>query len=199
MDDPTLPLVLLGKVVSTLDEKKLGRVQVEIPGYAGPLKMPWLRVVQQTASEKHGVFFLPEIGDQVLILRGAGNTPEGMFILGSLYHGKANPLTPDPDDKNDTKQIVTRHGHQITFIDTADAAQILIKAGKKELNILLDEAEATIFIASEDIVHVSGATIKIEGDDFSFEASNSIVLKGKTVSIEGSSEVAVKGGAIAVG
>lgn len=225
MTDPTQPSLWVGKVTSTKDaEGKLGRVIVEVPGPLGPITLPPLRVVQPTASATHGTLFLPEIGDQVLVLRGAGNSPDAMFVLGALYHGESKPKTPEEDDANNVKQIVTRAGHELTFTDKDGEESILLLTGDQKLGMLLDvkEQQVAVFgggakpadakvsvvvdlkngkviVTGDAAVEVAADEIKAEGKTVTVSGSDKVSVSGKTVEIAGQSEVKVTGAKISLG
>jgi len=203
------PIIVLGKVLDTKDELQLGRVQVQVEGFGATLTMPWLRIVNLAASPLFGSFWLPEVGDEVLVLKGAGNQPDGMFILGSLYNGVNKPLKPDADGKNDFKQFVTRGGSEITFTDTSGKEFITIATKEKKLSIVFDQekgevtitGDAAINVIATDKVSVTAKTIELSGSDAITIAGgkNTFSIKGDaTVNIEGK-QVNVKGDAVMLG
>lgn len=169
-----LPLIMTGRVKDTNDPDKFGRVQVEVPTYTGPLVLPWLRILQGSASSKSGNFFLPEVGDEVIILRGDGPNPDGMIVLGCVYGGtdrlpqkKKKPgkagepptaLEPHEEDgKNNVKQFISRAGHEILLDDTDDKGQIRISTGDGKMAITLDVAGEKMTVFGPKAVVVSSA------------------------------------------
>ena len=109
------PLVFIATVKSTKDPMGLGRVQVELKDLDKPVEMPWLRMIHFHASKEFGSMILPEVGDMVAVLRGAGDRIGSMFILGSVYDKKNKPAVKDGDGKNNTKQFQTRSKHTVEF------------------------------------------------------------------------------------
>ena len=77
------PIVFVATVKSTKDPKKLGRVQVELKNLDKAVEMPWIRLLQPMAGKDHGYVWLPEVGDVVAVLRGAGDRVNSMLIIGS--------------------------------------------------------------------------------------------------------------------
>lgn len=202
MDD-ALPLVLFGTVVSTKDKDGLGRVQVKIAGYGPDLTLPLLRVLQPMAGEKAGSFFLPEIGDEVVILRGAGNATDSMIILGCVYNGKRKPATPDTDDKNNIKQIQTRAGHLVSFSDKEGEESITIKTGDGKLSLIFTQkdgkvailADKELTITSNDKLTVKSKTITVDGDsDIKVTGKAKIAVEGKTgIDLKSDANVTIQG------
>lgn len=213
---PTDPILLLGTVKDTFDEEKLGRVQVEIQSYGDKaLVLPWLRLMQPTASNLTGHLWLPEVGDEVVILRGDGNNPDGMIILGSVYNGANLPATPPKDKKNNVKQIVTRSGHQLTFSDESGKESITIadalEPDKAKVSIVMDKKAATITLFGEkDVIVKSKTQVTVDAKKVLIEPSEGsavtitsskaldlvsqkdLTLQGKNVNILGGS-IAVAG------
>jgi len=76
-------------VVTQLDEDpdQENRLQVEIPTLGDQSTHVWARPANFHASQGFGAFFIPEIGDEV-ILAFLDNDPRNPVILGSLYSGK---------------------------------------------------------------------------------------------------------------
>lgn len=192
---PELPLLLFGTVVDTKDEAKLGRIQVKLTGFAAEVALPWLRVLQPTASALFGSFFLPELNDEVAILRGAGNDPDSMVVLGALYNGKNKPFAPDADGKNNLKEIRTRTGHALTFSDKEGEESITLASGDGKLSIVINQKEGSIAITTDKALTItSKEAITVDGKDITVTASGKLGLKGDKVAIEGSSGVEIKDG-----
>ena len=76
--------VIVATVVNNYDEKQPGRVCIQIPvrdKEANELK--WARVAMPSSGEKWGSYFLPEVGDQVLVTFEQGNI-EKPYIIGRI-------------------------------------------------------------------------------------------------------------------
>ncbi len=84
------PTLFLATVVSVQDPRNLNQVQVRlynadaIAGQDGPI---WARVAVPFAGGKRGAFFIPDVGDEVVVAFLAGD-PRGAIILGSLWNGQ---------------------------------------------------------------------------------------------------------------
>jgi len=59
--------VQVGRVINLLDPLTLGRVQVQLPSIDALDLAPWARVAMPMASILCGFYFIPQIGDQVLV------------------------------------------------------------------------------------------------------------------------------------
>lgn len=205
-------IILFGVVKDTNDPDGLGRVQCDLVGFGETVTLPFLRVLQPTASNAFGHFFLPEIGDEVVILRGAGNEPAGMVIIGSLYHGKNKPVVKE-DGKNNTKEIFTRGGNRITISDEDGKESILIYTKEEKVSILLDAADSKLVGVAEEkidwktkdwlLTAEKTVTIKCADGDVLIQASTAtvkakeIVAQGDTIDVKGG-KVNVTGDAVTI-
>ena len=82
-------------VVMKLDEDPEGqnKVQVKVPLLQADTEGVWARLASYYASEGIGEFFIPEVGDEV-VLGYLNNDPAHPIILGILYSSKKNPPYP---------------------------------------------------------------------------------------------------------
>lgn len=179
-------IIYLGTVKSLDDPDGLGRLQVELHGFTKVLKLPWIRTVQPTASAKHGTVWLPEVGDEVLVLRGEGDATDAMFVMGALYTGKAKPLVVSDKDKNIFKQIVTKEKHALIFDDSPGKGKITIMTGDKNVKIELDVKASSVKVLSKKLVY-------IETKDAKIKASGLVDIDCKEANIKASAKVTIKG------
>jgi len=215
-DLPVAPF-FVGTVKSTDDPKGYGRIQVEVMGFSkAAIELPWMRIVQPYASaEDIGMVFLPEVGDEVLVLRGSQDAPHQLVCLGVLYNGKSKPPATLYDSAANTlKGVTTASGHTLLFDD--DQEKISLYTKEETVSIVLDGKEKTITITASDkdiIIDAKGdvtvtaggnanveatkdATVKAK--NITAEASAGMTIKGKTVNVEASNALTVKGKAVTV-
>lgn len=137
--------VMIGIVAKNYDKDMPGRVCVTIPTRnkkADELK--WARVVMPSSGSAWGHYFLPEVGDQVVLAFEGGNI-ERPYVVGCVPKDKDKFLSGSANDKNRTKRIVTKHGSMISFDDSPDD-----KDGKKDkITIQTAEKAHTILIDNE--------------------------------------------------
>ena len=79
------------------------------------------------ASKGFGTHVLPEVGDMVAVLRGAGDRIGSMYILGSVYDKKNKPAIKDKDGKNNIKQFQTRSKHTLEISDEKGKGKNIFK------------------------------------------------------------------------
>ena len=77
---------------------------------------PWIRMASPMATPGGGVYFKPEVGDEVMVDFENGNI-ERPFVVGTLY--SKNTTVP-----SGSRTIVSRNGHTIRMTDPTDASAL---------------------------------------------------------------------------
>ena len=121
-------------VISTCDSSKAMRVQVRIPALPGV--EPWVRVAVPMAGPKRGMFFMPQVDDEVLLAFNQGDIRES-YVIGSVWNGVDKPPAKDTKDAENKRIIRTPKGLEILFDDSIPSITLTIhppdkaKAGPK--------------------------------------------------------------------
>ena len=168
------PIVFLATVQSTKDPLGLGRVQVSLKNLDKPVEMPWIRMIHSHASKGYGTILLPEVGDMVAVLRGAGDRIGSMYILGSVYDKTNKPAMKDKDGKNNIKQFQTRSKHTLEISDEKGKGKISLKTGKGAELVFDDKA-------SKIHVKIKGLSVELDG-------------KGKAITLKSAGDIKIKAG-----
>ncbi|MFB2971836.1 phage baseplate assembly protein V [Aerosakkonema sp. BLCC-F183] len=185
--------VTVGIVTNNKDEEGLGRVKVKFPLLSEDYESYWARVVTPMTGKEWGIYFLPEVDDEVLVAfdRGDISSP---YILGGLWNGKDKPPEPKSDGKNNRRIIKSRSGHQIVLDDTENAEKIIICDSKKN-QIAIDSKNNTISIEGEkDITIKAKGKISIESSegDISIKCKNLAIQTQQNCEIKANSKFEVK-------
>jgi Rhs element Vgr protein len=210
------------------DPESEQRVQVSVPVMKAATDEVWARLASFYGSSAFGAFFVPEIGDEV-VLGYFNDDPSHPVILGSLYSSKHVPpyaLTAE----NNTKAIVTRSKTRIEFDDdkkvitittpgtnkivlSDDGKSILVQdqnSNKVELaagGITLDSpkdikisAKGAITIDAVGAISISSkADVKTTGLNVNSEAQVGFVAKGAaTAELSASGQTTVKGAMVMI-
>lgn len=175
-----------------------GRVKVQFPWFDDQMETEWCRVRQFYAGNGYGAFFIPEVGDEVLVafIHGDMRLP---IILGGLYNGQDKPPTHRAADL-DQKMIRTKVGHELLFDDTtgkqrvrvttaaghtADLSDVDQKISLKTKNgqsVVMDDGAQSITIQS------GPSTVTIDGSSGTITlAGAKVVLNAPSVALGGSS------------
>ena len=105
----------MGRVVENADPLGLGRVRVQMMWQeAGSEKTPWIRLLQPHSGSGKGFYFVPEIGEEVLVGFQGGNA-EKPYVIGTQYNGKEK--SGYADKENSIKAVHTRSGNRLLLND----------------------------------------------------------------------------------
>ena len=100
------------------DPQGMGRVRVQFFWQKGEQLSPWIRLIQPYAGSGKGFYFIPEIGEEVMVDFENGNA-ERPFVLGAHYNGEAKSgYSPT------TKAIHTQSGTKILLNDAEGSVRI---------------------------------------------------------------------------
>ena len=147
-DDP-LDGLYIGLVTTSKDPLNMGRVKVRFPWMHDQEESHWARVVQPYAGKERGLFFIPEVGDEVLLAFELGDIHQPL-VVGATWNGEDEPPEPgDPDGKNHHKVIETRFGHKLHFDDTPGAESIQLHDGTLNNIVRWDSATDAISITAK--------------------------------------------------
>lgn len=136
-------------VTNTEDPDKLGRVKVKYPWLNDDTESWWARVISPGAGPEAGLFIVPEVDDEVMVIfeQGDFNRP---YVLGGVWNGKDKVPPPGASAAAKKKPLVrtwySRTGHQISVYDTADKKiEISTADGHK---LILDDKNKKIELVS---------------------------------------------------
>lgn len=192
--------VAVGMVVDHKDPGGLGRVKVRYQGIAEDGLEFWARIAVPMAGASRGIFFLPEVEDEVLLAFEHGDMTRP-YILGALWNSKDVPPDTNSDGKNNLRLIKSRSGHLVRFDDTdgKEKIEIIDKTGNNKItfdaanntitvesakDIVLKASQGTIRLDAKTVEIKSSADTKVEaGSTLDVKASGTLTLKGATVNI----------------
>ncbi len=182
-------------IVSQLEEDPNGedRILVKIPIINNEQQGIWCRVASIDAGENRGVFFRPEIEDEVVI-GFINEDPNNAIVLGTL-HSSSKPAPLAASDENHQKGIVTRSEMKLLFDDEKKSIGIETPAGKK---ITIDEDQGIISIEDENsnVITIDSAGIKMESaGNIELIATGDVSIEGTNVSIKANAQFKAEGGA----
>ncbi|HEY2960094.1 MAG TPA: phage baseplate assembly protein V [Actinomycetota bacterium] len=192
--------VAVAIVTNNKDPDGLGRVKVSLPWLGERVESDWTRVVTPVAGAGRGLYWLPEVDDEVLVAFEHGR-PDSPYVLGGLWNGKDKPPESNQDGKNNVRALKTRSGHLIRLTDTDgdEKIEIVDKTGKN--SIVISAKDKTVAITADADVTVkstngklklsgngveitSQAAVKIEASqNMDLKAGPQLNLKGQMVNI----------------
>ncbi len=190
--------VVIGIVTNNEDPEGIGRVKVNFPWLSPEDESNWARVATPMAGNDRGIYFLPEIDDEVLIMFEHGDM-RFPYIIGSLWNGQDSPPANNSDGNNNIRVIKSRNGHVIRLIDEDGAEKIEIIDKSEANSIVFDTSENTITITSDkDIVlNASQGTIKLDAQKVEINSSAETKLEsGSGLKVEAGGTMDIKGSVV---
>lgn len=185
--------ILIGVVADLEDPEGLGRVRAKFPSLGDQLSN-WAKIAAPMAGNNRGVFFRPEVGDEVLVAFEMGD-PRRPYVLGALW---SKVDTPPPDDgkpkDNNWRFIKSRSGHILKFDDTQGKERIeiidkdqrhtiVIDSSGDKIQIICDSGNVEIKATAGKIqIEASEAEIKTTGN-MTLQAGGQMTIKGSVVNI----------------
>jgi len=190
--------VVIGVVTNNQDPDGLGRVKVKFPWLSDTDESNWARVATLMAGKDRGIYFLPEVEDEVLVAFEHGEL-RFPYVIGSLWNGKDASPAQNDDGKNNLRMIKSRSGHVISLSDKEgkEKIEIVDKSGKNSLKF--DTASNTLTITAEkDIVlSATNGTIKLDAQKLEIKSSADAKFEaGAGMDLKANGQMNVKGATV---
>jgi uncharacterized protein involved in type VI secretion and phage assembly len=164
------------------DPEKLGRVKVTFPWFDEAMESDWCRVAHLYAGGGYGSFWIPEVGDEVLVAFSHGDM-RFPYVLGGLYNGVDKPPS-HRDQTKDQKLFRTKGGHSLLFDDSSGEERVKLETSKGHTADFSD-ADQKIEIKTK-----GGHTILLDDGSREVKISSS---GGQSVTMDASGGLTVKG------
>jgi Rhs element Vgr protein len=151
------------------DPENEQKIQVKVPVLQAATAGVWARLLQFHGSSGFGAFFVPEVGDEV-VLGYFNDDPCHPVILGSLYSSARQPAYAI-EAKNNTKAIVTRCLHKIEFNEEDKIITITTPGGNE---VVLDDKNKCVLLQDQN-----GNTVKLSDSGIALDSPKDIKLTAK--------------------
>jgi Rhs element Vgr protein len=180
-------------IVSQLEKDPTGddRILVKMPVFDADDEGIWARVARLDAGKDRGSFFLPEIGDEVIV-GYISDDPRNPVVLGML-NSSAKPAPIEATDDNHEKGFVTRSQMKLAF---NDEKKILTLSTPKKKKIEINEDAGTILITDENgnalEMTSNGISITSSGE-INISAKKDLNLKGLNLNSEAKTQFSAQG------
>jgi uncharacterized protein involved in type VI secretion and phage assembly len=161
------------------DPDSQGRVLVRLPwspDASGGAYKAWARLATTMAGSGRGTWFVPEIGDEVLVSFQGGD-PRWPYVIGALWNGQDDP-PESMDSDNNIRSIVSRSGIRITLDDTAGAVTLTLETpGGQQVSL----ADAGSQITVQDS---NGNSCQLAPSGITITAANQLTISAATAEID---------------
>ncbi len=184
--------VYVALVTDNQDPEKLGRVKVTFPWRGTKEESFWARVASFAGGQEAGAFFLPEVGDEVLVAFERGEL-EFPVVLGSLWNGRDKP--PFEEGR---RLIRSRKGHEVVLHD--QKGEVCLRSAKGREITLKDSGEIIIKDPAGNEIHFTEnpPTLRVKGGLKVEIEAQELKLKGLSVEISADTTLVLKGALVQI-
>jgi len=184
--EPKVYGVVVGRVIDLLDPLMLGRVRVQLPAIDALDLSPWARVAMPAASLASGMYWLPNIEDEVLVVFERGDL-QAPYVIGCLWSAVMVPPLPSPVPQ--IRLLRTPTGNQIMFTEAPPS--ITINTATMLQSIVLTPVGIQI-IAGANVINLTPDGITISGTpNVNLVASGQITIAAPNVVVAGAATTTV--------
>ena len=184
--------VVVGVVTNNkpTDSRYAGQVKVKFPWLSDSEESRWARLSSPSAGADRGIFFLPEVEDEVLVAfeHGDINRP---YVIGGLWNGRDRPprdasAIVATDGKVQQRVIRSRTGHTVILDDSDDTPGITIIDRTEKNKITLDSKANVMTIAAQgDLEITAQGTVRLTGRGVRVEATTAdATITGRNATLE---------------
>lgn len=190
--------VVVGVVTNNQDPENMHRIKVRFPWLSNDVESNWARVAAPMAGNDRGVYFLPEVDDEVLVAFEHGRV-DHPFVLGCLWNGQDSAPESNSDAENNHRTIKSRSGHVLRLNDKSgnETIEIIDKSGNNK--IIIDTANNSITIEANSDITIKSSTGKLtmqaNGIEMKSQAGVS-VQAAQSIDLKAGAQVTVKGATI---
>jgi len=188
--------VAVGLVTNNKDPEGLHRVKVRFPWLDSENESYWARVASIMAGKGRGAYFLPEVGDEVLVAFDHGSV-DHPYVIGALWNGQDSAPESNADGANDHRTIKSRSGHVVRLNDKdgSETIEVIDKTGNNKIivsasnNAITIEAQSDITITSKTgklMMTAVGVEINSKADVKIEATSNTNISANAIVNVTGS-------------
>ena len=163
-------------VLDVVDPEKLGRVLIRLPRSQDDLEA-WARVATLMVGNNRGSWFVPDVGDEVLVIFEAGD-PRCPYVIGALWNDRDRPPeTMDTAGQNNLKMIRSRSGIRIS-LDDGDGQETLKLETPAGQTVTLKDGPGTIEVrdSNGNSAHMGPAGLTVK-------ASNKITVNAGVIEV----------------
>jgi uncharacterized protein involved in type VI secretion and phage assembly len=176
----TINGVKTATVVDHADPDGEGRVMIELDSDHEAAARQWARTATLMAGPDRGTWFIPDVGDEVLVAFEQGD-PSRPFVVGALWSQRARPPEQIGLD-NGRRTVATRNGARIVIDDTGNGCVMRLVTAHGQHVTLDDGPPSTISVsdnAGNQITFTAGEVVVSSALKLTLTASTVTVTAGR--------------------
>ena len=165
-------------VTDIKDADQQGRVKIRLPWAPDDAGYDlWARMATLMGGGNRGSWFIPDVGDEVLVMFEAGD-PRRPYVIGGLWNGRdAPPESMDGAGKNNKKSLVSRNGVRVTLDDTDGQEAFTVQTPGGQTLTLKDGPGMV------EIKDSNGNSLKMEAAGITVNAAAKLTVTASTVEV----------------
>jgi uncharacterized protein involved in type VI secretion and phage assembly len=173
----TLQGVYSASVLDNHDPDGLARVRVRVSGLTDTIggSELWARVATLMAGRNRGTWFMPDVGDEVLVAFEGGEL-RVPYVIGALWNAKARPPA-GADAANGVKLIRSRNGITLRIRDDSNNNSLVIETPGGQRMTLQDGP------GSVRIEDSNGNAVTLAASGVTVNASAKVTINASTVDV----------------
>jgi len=172
--------VFPAEVIDIKDPENQGRVKVTLPwapDAIGGRYEAWARLATLFGGNNRGSWFVPDIGDEVLVAFEHGDARRP-YVLGGLWNGRDKaPESMDGAGSNNKKVLRSRNGVKVT-LDDQDGRENLVLETPGGQRVTLKDGPGAV-----EIVDSSGNSIKLEPAGITVTAVAKVTVNASQIAV----------------
>jgi type VI secretion system secreted protein VgrG len=170
----TQTATVVGKSGEEIWTDSHGRIKVQFHwdrlGSSDENSSCWVRVAQAWAGQSWGAFFLPRIGQEVIVSFLDGD-PDRPLVTGCVYNAAQTP--PETLPANQTRSVIRSRsskqgsaGNELRFEDKKDSEELYLHA-QKDMNTEVENDRSARVIKGNDSLKIEQGTrsVDVKGDE----------------------------------
>jgi len=173
---------VVGVVTNNNDPKDLGRVKVKLPS-RGNQELDWARYVSPGGGNDRGFMWLPEVGDEVLVIFEHDDIHRP-FVLGGLWSKQDKPPAPSSKCLDSQGKVIFRglesRTHMMLLVsDQPNEKWIGLVNPDRDICIYVWETDNVVLIKSRGDVRIKGdSKVSVEGAQIELKADGNLKIEG---------------------
>ena len=167
-----------GFVVSVDDPEGRGRVQVELIGLdpTGETQV-WARVATGFAGDNYGMFALPGVGEEVMVVF-LGGDPAYPVVVGALWNGSTALPEDQPSEDVKVWGLAGREGSRMAIDESRQGGSKLVMETPNGVKVELKDGGNTIELSNGSM------NIKLQGDNIEIRSGATVSITSSSVQID---------------
>ena len=170
-------------VEDIVDPLGQGRVRIRLPWAPdgdGQDYEVWARLATMMAGNERGTWFIPDVGDEVLVVFQAGDVRHP-FVIGALWNGSDTPPeSMDSAGENNLKTIKSRNGVTIRLDDSDGTEKLTLETpGGQSFELRDGPGEV-------EVRDSNGNSIKLDTSGVTVTAAAQVKVQASTVEVTAS-------------